>query len=50
MFAGLHSDINTPKSGLLHLAGQPYRKKGRSAKDKDGIINLILGNYFVDRY
>ena len=49
MFAVLHSDINLPKSGLLHLTGQPYCKKSRSAKVKDGIINLILRNYFVDR-
>jgi hypothetical protein len=38
------------KSGLLHLTGQPYCKKGRSAKVKNGIINLILRNYLVDRY
>jgi hypothetical protein len=25
------------KSGLLHLTGQPYYKKGSSAKVKDGI-------------
>jgi hypothetical protein len=46
----LHSDINSLKSGLLHLTGQPYCKKSRSAKVKDGIINLILRNYFIDRY
>jgi hypothetical protein len=50
MFAVLHSDINSPKSGLLHLTGQPYCKKGRSVKVKDGIINLILRSYLVDRY
>jgi hypothetical protein len=50
MFAVLHSDINSLKSGLLHLTGQPYCKKSRSAKAKDGIINLILRNYLVDRY
>jgi hypothetical protein len=50
MFAVLHSDINSLKSGLLHLTSQPYRKKSRSAKVKDGIINLILRNYLVDRY
>jgi hypothetical protein len=49
MFAVLHSDINSLKSGHLHLTGQPYRKKSRSAKVKDGIINLILMNYLVDR-
>ncbi len=50
MFAVLHSYTNSLKSGLLHLTGQPYCKKSRSAKVKDGIINLILGNYLVDRY
>ena len=49
MFAVLHSDINSLRSGLLHLTGQPYCKKSRSAKVKDGIINLILRNYQVDR-
>jgi hypothetical protein len=43
MFAELHSDINTPKSGFLHLIGQPYWKKSRSAKVKDGIITYFLG-------
>jgi hypothetical protein len=46
MFAVLHSDINNLKSGLLHLIRQPYCKKSRSAKVKDG----ILRNYLVDRY
>ena len=50
MFAALHLDINSLKYGLLHLTGQPYCKKGRSAKVKDGIINLILRNYLVERY
>ncbi len=50
MFAVLHSDINSLKSGLLHLTGQPYCKKSRSAKVKDGIINLILRIYLFDRY
>ncbi len=50
MFAVLHSDINSLKPGLLHLTGQPYCKKSRSAKVKDGIINLFLRNYLVDRY
>jgi hypothetical protein len=45
MVSGLHSDINTPKSGLLYLTGQPYCKKSRSAKVKDRIRN-----YHVDRY
>ncbi len=38
------------QSGLLHLTDQPYCKKSRSAKIKDGIINLILRNYHVGRY
>ncbi len=43
MFAVLYSDINSPKSSLLHLTGQPYWKKSRSAKVKVGIINFFLG-------
>ncbi len=43
MFAELHSDINSPKSGFLHLMGQPYCKKSRSAKVKDGILTYFLG-------
>ncbi len=50
MFAVLHSDINSLKSGLLHKTGQPYFKKSRSAQVKDGIINLILRSYLVDQY
>ncbi len=50
MFAVLHSDINSHKSHLLYLTDQPYRKKSRSAKVKDGIINLFLRNYLVDQY
>jgi hypothetical protein len=50
MFAVLHSDINYHKSGLLHLTVQPYCKKSRSAKVKDGIINLFLWNYLIGRY
>jgi hypothetical protein len=49
MFAVLHSDINSLKSGLLHLTSQPYCKKCRSAKVKDRILNLILRNCLVDR-
>jgi hypothetical protein len=44
------SDINSHKSGLLHLTGQPYCKKSRSAKVKDGIINLFLRNNLIDQY
>ncbi len=50
MFAELHSDINSLKSSLLHLTGQPYWKKSGSAKVKDGIINLFLRNNLIDRY
>jgi hypothetical protein len=46
MFAATHSDINSLKSGLLHLIG---KLKGRSAKDKDGIIleTKLFGNNSV---
>jgi hypothetical protein len=50
MFAVLHSDINSLKSGVPYLTGQPYCKKSRLAKVKDGIINLILRNYLFDQY
>jgi hypothetical protein len=50
MFVVVHSDRNSLKFGLLHLTGQPYCKKSRSAKVKDGIINLILRNYLTVRY
>jgi hypothetical protein len=50
MFAVRNSYINFLKSGLPYLTGQPYCKKGRSAKVKDGIINLILKNYLIDQY
>jgi len=43
MFSELHTEINSPKSGFLHLTGQPYCKKSRSAKVKDGIITYFLG-------
>jgi hypothetical protein len=50
MFAVLHSDINSPMSSLLHLTSQPYWKKNRSAKVKDGIINLFLRNNLIGGY
>jgi hypothetical protein len=50
MFAVLHSDINSHKSSLLDLTGQPYWKKSISAKVKDGITNLFLRNNLMDRY
>jgi hypothetical protein len=50
MFAVLHSDMNSLKSGLLHLTGRPYCKKGRSAKFKDGIRKLIFRNYLDNQY
>ncbi len=34
MFAILHSDINTLKSGLLHFTGHPYCKKLDQQKSK----------------
>jgi hypothetical protein len=39
MFAAMHSDINSLKSGPLLLTGQPNYQKGRSAKVKNGIIS-----------
>jgi hypothetical protein len=48
MFAVVHSDFNSLKSGLLHLTGQPYCIEGRSVKVKDGVINLSLRNYLID--
>ncbi len=50
MFAALHSDINSFKSGLLHLTGQPNIQTGRSAKVKDAIISetKFEGNISVD--
>jgi hypothetical protein len=47
---GANPEANSLKSSLLHLTGQPYCKKGRSAKVKDGIMNLILRNYLIDHY
>ncbi len=46
----LHSDINSLKYGLLHLTGQPDWKKSRSAKVKDGILNLFPRNYLIDQH
>ncbi len=39
MFAVLHSDINSIKSGILYLTDQPYGEKGRLARVKEGIRN-----------
>ncbi len=51
MFAVLHSDIDSLKSGLLHFTVRPALcKKSRSAEVKDGIINLFLRNYLIDGY
>ncbi len=50
MFVVLHSDINSLKPDLLHLTGQPFCKKGRSAKVKDAIMNYSPRNYIVDLY
>ncbi len=51
MFAVLHSDINSLKSGLLHFTGQPYCKNYRLAKVKDGITTSFLRNILlIDTY
>ncbi len=50
MFAVLHSDISSLMAGLLRLTAQHYCKRGKLAKVKDGIINLILRNYLIDQY
>jgi hypothetical protein len=47
MFAALSSDFNSLKSSRLHSTSQPYCTKCRSAKVKDGIINLILRKYII---
>ncbi len=39
MFAALHSDINSLKSGLFHLTGRTNSQKGREEKVKDGTIS-----------
>jgi hypothetical protein len=48
MFSELNSEINSHKSSLLHLTTQPYWKKKRSAKVKDGIITYFLGTISLD--
>jgi len=53
MFAVLqyYIQISTPISlASFILTGQPYCKKSRSEKVKDGIINLFLRNYLVGQY
>jgi len=47
MFAELHSDMNSSKSRLIHLTGQPYWKKNRSSKGKDGVITYFLGTNLI---
>ncbi len=42
MFAAQHSDINSIKSGLLRLTGQPNCQKGRATEVKDGIISEAI--------
>jgi hypothetical protein len=51
MLAVLHSDVNSLKSSLRHLTGQPYCQKGRSAEVKDGIIleTKFLGTVSVNQ-
>ncbi len=50
MFAELHSDINSHKSSLLSFNRPALLEKNRSAKVKDGIINLFLRNNLIGRY
>jgi len=49
IFPALHSDIISLKSGLLHLTGQPWCKKSRSAKVKDGIMKFNERGSTVNR-
>ncbi len=42
--------ISTPQFWPPSFNEQAYCKKSRSAKVKDGIINLILRNYLIHRY
>ncbi len=37
-FAALHSDHNSPKSGLFHLTGQPKPLNGRE-KVREGTVS-----------
>jgi hypothetical protein len=50
MFAAMHLEINSLKSGLLHLTCHLNTQKGRSAKAKDEIISetKFLGNILID--
>jgi hypothetical protein len=50
MFAALHSDINSFKSGLIHLSGQTNFGKARAAQVKDIIISesKFFGTISVD--
>jgi hypothetical protein len=50
MFATLHSNINSVKSGLLDLTGQTYCQNGRLVKVKNGIISetKFFGTTSVD--
>jgi hypothetical protein len=52
MFTAAHLDINSLKSGLLHLTGQSISQKGRSAKVKDRIISetKFIETISIDRY
>jgi len=51
MFAALHLDINSPKSGLFYLAGQPNSQKGRVARVNNRIISetKVSGTISVDQ-
>jgi hypothetical protein len=50
MFAALHSDINSLKSGLLHLTGHLNSQLSSAKKIKEGIISLtkFLGTISLD--
>jgi hypothetical protein len=41
MFTALYLDLNSPKSGLRHLTGQPKSQNNR-AKARDGIISVCI--------
>ncbi len=52
LFAAMHLYINSLKSGLIHLTGQPNSQKVRGAKVEDGFISeyKFKGIISVDWY
>jgi hypothetical protein len=48
MFVILHSDINSLSLASFIYPSSLIEKKSRSAKVKDGIINLICKNYLIN--